>query len=578
MIQESRTRETLPISAKDIMGLTLFIAGFSLPLLSKWLSDIPNLYLPGIGLLLSTAGVSLLIIMTQRYERRSRRGVLVLAFMFLINLLFFYSIALIQRYPAPSEMRITIKIVEELKDAALEDSTWFSLIEAFENLSEKSAFQRAQVWWVYKVLSQGGSECEVMLSSLKDSMETNAFQDAEIIINALYQTFERIDNITSEFATFYVFLSTLALFFSTIIFLGGKAIHIGIPYRGESSGLLTYFYPVLLSFGLASSLTTKELYPLFLWVPYVVFMLLSLKIRGYDRATFFGFTVLAGGFLGAYTPIYPFSCLWYFGILCFFMLILMPSILPGAARDILLATSILAGCAGVNSAISMIFIHTNSPPSMALFSVVYDLISIIFALSEVSALPGLLGSSIKTVAREGFWPVLGFIISVLLLAFGLLAYFDPIPSLTWVLSLSLLCYVLIYTMKAYTLRRRRMVKYGDLGDVRALFLVSIPGLIFLSLFPTFYRTSDPLYLLLTNVSFSVSALIFIIWYIRGDRSLRDFLVDNSPSKFVLFAMIVVSGPLLCLLDLGDVHYYSLIVPSMGLFTIHKRGVRRKHLG
>ncbi|GEM_PF-6540587 len=572
--------ETPLISARDIVGLTLFVLGFSLPLLLKWLREvISGIYLAGLGLSLSTLGIALLNIKARGYEKQSRRSMLSLLFFVLLDLFFIYIAILTILCPAPSKMEVSAKILDGLGSSAIRDPNWQFLREIFEEISSINSFQKPQIWWIYKILSHGNRSCEVMLLSLKRSIEMNLIEEAGIIINALYQTFERIDLIVSEFATYYVFLATLALFFSTIIFLGGKAPQIGIHEAGTSSGLLIYSYPILLSLGLACSFYTNDLYPLFSWVPYALFMLVVFRTIGYDRATLFGFAILTGGLLGAYTPIYPFSCLWYFVIFCFFMLILIPSVLPGISRDILLAASILAGCAGVNGAISMTFIHTSIPPSIALFSVVYDLISIIFALSEVSALPGVLGASIRSIEREGFWPMLGFIISVLLLAFTLLAYFNPIPSLLWILSLSLLCYVLIYSMRAYTLRRKRLAKFGELGSVRALFLVSIPELIFISTFPTLYHENNPLYLLFVNILFSACALVFIAWYIRGDRSLRDFLLEHRPIRFSLFSLAMILGPLICLLDLGSASYYfSLILPMLGLLLIHKRSLRRKHLG
>jgi len=571
--------ETPSISAKDIVGLTLFVLGISLPLLLKWLREaISDIYLACLGLSLSTLGIALLNVKTRNYEKHSR-SMLSLLFFILLDFFLIYIVILTILCPAPSRMEVSARILDGLKDSAARDSNWQSLREIFEEISSKSSFQKPQIWWIYKILSHGDRSCEVMLISLRRSIEMNAIEEAGIIINALHQMFEKIDLIVSEFATYYVFLATLVLFFSTIIFLGGNAPQIGIPQARASSGLLTYSYPILLSLGLACSFYTNDLYPLFGWVLYVVFMLIVFRTIGYDRATLFGFAILTGGLLGAYTPIHPFSCLWYFITFCFFMLILIPSVLLGISRDVLLAASILAGCAGVNSAISMTFIHTPISPLIALFSVVYDLISIIFALSEVSALPGVLGASIRSVEREGFWPVLGFIISVLLLAFTLLAYFNPIPSLLWILSLSLLCYVLIYSMRVYTLRRKRLAKFGELGSARALFLVSIPELIFISIFPMLYHEDNPLYLLLVNILFSACALVFIAWYIRGDRSLRDFLLEHRPIRFSLFSLTMTLGPIICLLDLGPTSYHlSLILPMLGLLSIHRRSLRRKHLG
>jgi len=546
----------------------------------KWSDGLfKGIHLAGLGLLLSTLGIMLLATKRRGYEKHSRKNVFALIFFILLDFFFLYLVILTILYPAPKDMKIVTSIAEKLRDPEISDPGWLFLSEIFERISTRDSFQNPQVWWTYKVLSHGDKSCEMMLSSLKRLIEANAIGEAEDILSNLQRAFENIDLIVSEFSIYYVFLATLALFFSTIIFLGGKASEIGTSLMGASSSLLTYSYPLLLSFGLACSLYTNDLYPLFSWVPYTAFMLVIFKAIGYDRTALFGLAILTGGLLGAYTPVHPFSCLWYFCIFCFFMLILLPSVLPGMARDILLAASILAGCAGVNSAISMIFIHTSVLPSLGLFSVVYDLISIVFALSEVSALPRVLGAGIRSVAREGFWPVLGFIVSVLFLAFGLFVYFNPIPSLLWILSLSLLCYAMIYSMRVYGLRRRRLAKFGEMGDIRSLFLVCIPALTFISIFPVLYHREGSLYLLLTNLSFSVSALSFIAWYIRGDRSLRDFLLEGSSFKFTLFAMTMIVGPALSLLNLGfGLHYLSVILPTLGLISIHRRDRRGRRLG
>ncbi len=563
------------IFAMDFAGLVLFVLGFSLPLLLKWLEEfLSNTYVVCIGLSLSTVGIAFFTIRSRGYERSSRKNVLALIFFILLDFFFLYFLTLAFLYPPPKEMRITIAIVENLRSLSNKDPYWLFLRENFERIASLNSFSKPHFWWIHKVLSHGNESCEAMLFSLNELIENNSIKEAEVLINSLYHTFERIDLATSEFSMYYIFLATLALFFSTIIFLSGKTSQIGISHMGISSGLITYSYPLLLSFGLACSLYTTDLYPLFSWVPYSIFMLAIFKKIEYDQATLFGLAILIGGLLGAYTPVHPFSCLWYFCIFCFFMLILLPSVLPNISRDILLAISILAGCAGVNSAISMIFIHTTAISSLALFSVIYDLVSIIFALSEVSSLPRVLGAGMKTVAREGFWPILGFILSVLFLAFGLLSYFNPIPSLLWILSLSLLCYVLIYSMRAYTLKRRRLAKFGEVGDVKGLFLVCVPGFIFVSIFPVLYRQEDPLYLLLASFSFLTSALSFMAWYIRGDRLLRAFLLKGSSFSFVVFAIFMIAGPLLCLLELGfRLYYLSIILPAVGLIAIHKRNKR-----
>ena len=557
---------------KDVAGLIMFIIGFSLPLLTKWVDELINsVLLIGVGLVVSTLGIALLAIRTRKYEKLFRRNAFSLLFFILLDLFFLYLVVLTILFPAPKDMSAVRIIAEKLKYFEAKEPGWHSLWEIFEEISETDSFQKPQVWWIYKVLSHGNKSCETTLSSLNKLIETNSIKEAEVLLNNLHQSFKKMDLIASEFAVYYVFLATLALFFSTIIFLGGKAPEIGISHKGASSGLLTYSYPLLLSFGLACSSYTKDLYPLFSWVPYAAIMLVAFKKIGYDRGALFGLAILTGGLLGAYTPSNPFSCLWYFCIFCFFMLILLSSVMPGITRDILLAASILAGCAGVNSAISMIFIQTSTPPSLALFSVIYDLVSIIFALSEVSALPRVLEAGIRSVAREGFWPILGFTISVLFLAFGLFVYFNPVPCLLWILSLSLLCYVLIYSMRSYALRRRRLAKYGELGDVRALFLVCIPVFAFVSVFPALYRIEGSLYLLIMNIAFSASALSFIIWYIRGDLSLRAFLLESSPFKFTFFVMTMILGPALSLLNVGfGVYYLPVILPTIGLLSIHRK--------
>ena len=122
-----------------------------------------------------------------------------------------------------------------------------------------------------------------------------------------------------------------------------------------------------------------------------------------------------------------------------------------------------------------------------------------------------------------------------------------------------------------------MVKFGEIGDTRALLLVSIPSLAFLSIFPTLYRTTDPYYLLLAGASFFLSALVFAIWYIKGDRSLRNFLLDESSGKFYPYIIISsFSGPVLSLLNLKPpLHYLPIIIPSLCLLVILKRDLRRR---
>lgn len=571
---KKRLRETSLISSRHMAGLTLFITGFSLPLLRTLVREhIGGAYLTEIGLLIGTLGVAALVL--RRGGRRRVRGLHIILIFLIFDLLLLYFMLASRLFPAPAEMEVSANIAEGLKEVSSRNESWLYLSDMFEGLSSSVSFRKPEVWWVYKVLSHGEDECEDLLLYLNKSIELGAREEAEILIRDLSRMFEGIDSYTSNFLMYYLFLSTLALFFSTIMFLGGKGVKIGVSDVEVSGSLFTYSYPLLLSLGLACSLYTAEPYPMFSWVPYTLIMLITFRLRGYDRSALFGFCILTGGLLGAYSPVYPFACLWYFFMFCLLMLVLLPSAMPGISRDILLAMSILAGCSGVNGAISMTFIHTNVPPAMALISVVYDLISIIFALSEISALPEVLSGGTRSVIRKGLWPILGFITSVLLLAFCLLAQFNPAPSLHWVLFLSLLCYALIYSMRLYSLRRRRLAKFGEIGDSRALLLVIIPNLAFLGIFPTLYRVSDPYYLLLASASFFLSALVFSIWYVRGDRSLRNFLLESS-GAFYPYIVISISGPILSLLNLKPpLHYIPIMMPSLCLLAILRRDLRRR---
>ncbi len=569
--------EKATISTVEAISLSLFVLGFSAPLLDKWLYKIVSkATLALIGLLLCTGSIAL-ISLRRGWRRRERRSICVLLMFILLCFAFLYVLFLSKSFPPPDQLNLSRNIINALEEASRVDASWAYLKELFREISRRSSFKRAQVWWLYKVLSRGSKEPEKLLSQIQAALKAGLREEAMTLILQLSRTFESIDTRTLEFSIYYVFLSALTLFFSTIMFLGGREVLMGTPSFRGLTGIFTYSYPLLLSFGLFCSLKTVEPYPALSWLFYTVLMLILFRIKGYERSSFFGFSILVGGLIGAFSPLHPFLFLWYFICFCIFMLLLIPSVLPRLSRDLLLSMSILSGCAGVNSAISMIFIRRSVPASMALISVVYDLLSIMFALSEVSPLPRILSSGIKGVSREGFWPILGFIVSVLLAAFCMLAYFNPIPSLEWILSLSLLCYALIYSMRLYGVKRRRMARFGELSDTRALFIVSIPMLMFMGVFPAFSWAEDPALILLASFSFLISASIFSLWYVRGDRFLGGFLLDRSPFPFIVFSSIVVLSSTIFPLygERLPFHYLSLIIPTICLSLIFRKGIRKR---